>query len=228
MNDNLSPEEKLFKAIKDNESKQVGKFSFIFLGKAKQVISGFFHSANGFVEGIYKNFSHDDLKSKTQESSLTTYFNVDLYKKINKVFASLLFVLLLTMVFYSFRKKDGVGAIVEAITRMQASLPAKKQVESFPPAYFYTDVVSKKNIFRLEIKDKNSALANDLRVNELIKSLKIVGIYVGDEREAMIEDSAADKTYFLKRGQTIKGATIKEIGKDTITLEFKGETVELR
>ena len=61
-----------------------------------------------------------------------------------------------------------------------------------------------------------------------ISHLKLVGISWSNNPDAMVEDTKALKTFFIKRGDMIGKFRVEAIFKDKIILSFEGEEVELR
>jgi hypothetical protein len=63
---------------------------------------------------------------------------------------------------------------------------------------------------------------------QLADRLSLVGIDWSDDPIAMVEDTNAKKTHFLRRGDTVDGIKVQSILKDSVVLFFEGEEVELR
>lgn len=61
------------------------------------------------------------------------------------------------------------------------------------------------------------------RLRELTADLVVVGIDRGAKPEALIEDKAQNRTYFVKVGDVVNGAFVKEISARGVILEFNGE-----
>ena len=63
---------------------------------------------------------------------------------------------------------------------------------------------------------------------ELTKSLTVVGINRGRIPEALIEESTAQRTYFVKVGDQINGLTVKSIDQSGVTVGYEGEETLLQ
>jgi hypothetical protein len=63
-------------------------------------------------------------------------------------------------------------------------------------------------------------------MQDLLKDFKLVGISWGEEPLAMIEDTTG-RTFFLKRGQEVKGMKVQTISKEKVTLTYEGAEGEL-
>ena len=71
------------------------------------------------------------------------------------------------------------------------------------------------------------APSNAPLINQMIASLKLVGISWGDEPLAMIEDAESTRTYFVKKGGEVKGMKVQDISKEKVTLTYEGQEAEL-
>ena len=64
---------------------------------------------------------------------------------------------------------------------------------------------------------------------DVTKECSLVGIAWSDDPEAMIEDTKLNRTFFMKRGQTMSnGVRIVAIFKDRVVLSYKDKEFELR
>jgi hypothetical protein len=94
---------------------------------------------------------------------------------------------------------------------------------------YYLDKVATRDIFRMG--PKNPMLAkggpSDNAI-EATKHLKLVGISWSNNPDAMIEDSKALRTFFIKRGQMIGDVKVEAIFKDKVILNYAGEDIELK
>ena len=61
------------------------------------------------------------------------------------------------------------------------------------------------------------------RLKELVGSLVVVGIDRGATPEALIEDNSGGRTYFVKVGDVVNGAFVKEITSRGVIVEYEGE-----
>lgn len=132
------------------------------------------------------------------------------------------------------------------IVDFTSELAAKEQIQTFSPASllkdfsYYSQRVKSRNIFELDLKTISSQAEEDEIVEEkvvtpkdelleLMESLVLVGVSWSEDPIAMIEDTDAKMTYFLKKDKEIdKGVKIKQIFIDKVILEYKGAEVELK
>ena len=99
---------------------------------------------------------------------------------------------------------------------------------------FYLEKVRQRNIFSLEkpkegVKKPASEFTPTTSVVvEMTQHLKLVGISWSANPDAMIEDTRALRTFFIKRGELIGEVKVEAIKKDSVVLSYKGEEIELR
>lgn len=58
--------------------------------------------------------------------------------------------------------------------------------------------------------------------------LRLVGVDTSEPPVALLEDLKTGKTYFARANEQVKGARVKLIQKNKVTLSVRGKTVELR
>lgn len=63
---------------------------------------------------------------------------------------------------------------------------------------------------------------------EMLKNFTLLGIIVGDNKQAVIEDRKANRTLFLYKGDNIGKFTVYDIKESSVILDYKGEKIELR
>lgn len=102
------------------------------------------------------------------------------------------------------------------------------------PLNEYENIIAKRDIFSPSwiqpetLVDANAALTPAVSTgSDVMQYLKVVGIILGDHPQAIIEDSQTRQTYFLQKGESIKGATIEDIKKGRVALNFGGQIIEL-
>jgi hypothetical protein len=62
---------------------------------------------------------------------------------------------------------------------------------------------------------------------DAINNLSLVGIISGENPQAIIEDKAAHKTYYLSKGQSIRDFQVQDIKEGKVTLIIEGQKFEL-
>jgi hypothetical protein len=66
------------------------------------------------------------------------------------------------------------------------------------------------------------------KLKELAGALVVVGIDRGVKPEALVEDTAAGRTHFIKVGDVINGMTVREISERGVILSYDGEELLLQ
>ena len=60
------------------------------------------------------------------------------------------------------------------------------------------------------------------------QNFKLVGISWSNDPDAMIEDTKAKKTFFVKRGQMVGEFKVQAISRDKVILSYGQEEIELK
>jgi len=218
---NLTPEKQLLKLIEEPQS----RFSKNAVMRGKGAT---FFSLGG-LKGRF-NFSKEALASFIRSWSGP----VDT-KKINIILTFISIAVgayfIATSVFLAL--KLSVLPVFSFKQDSAASSGALKQVSQLKALTFYMEKVRTRDIFKLGAKEPAHAAsqqpaADTAKQAEALSKYKLVGISWSDNPDAMIEDSAANKTYFLKRGQALDGVKVQAIFKDKVVLGYQGVEVELR
>jgi hypothetical protein len=100
------------------------------------------------------------------------------------------------------------------------------------PSY-YLEKVRQRDIFKMgEKKEEESPEAAPKGPSQELLSatehLKLVGIAWSNDPDAMIEDTKALRTFFVKRGQMIGEFKVQAIFRDKVVLRYRKEEVELK
>ena len=103
-------------------------------------------------------------------------------------------------------------------------LGPKKNLES---SSFYESVFERDTFFgRVSIHKSESV--TKVPVSELAKDLRLKGVILGDEPEAIIEDARIQKTRFVKRNSRMGELTVKVIKESQVVLSAgPGEEITL-
>ncbi len=66
------------------------------------------------------------------------------------------------------------------------------------------------------------------KLRDIAQGLVVVGIDRGERPEALIEDTHQQRTYFVKVGDSLNGARVKEIDSKGVMIEYEGEETLLQ
>ena len=157
---------------------------------------------------------------------------------INKLLLILAFVM---TVFVSF---DFVNSMLGLNDQVSEAFKLEKHVPRFAPRdasplkspSFYLEKARKRDIFKMvsqakqeeEVQQEEAQKTSKKTVLAMTENLRLVGISWSDDPDVMIEDTKVNKTYFLKRGDSIGEVNVSAILKDRVMLSYQGEEVELK
>jgi cell division protein FtsL len=77
-------------------------------------------------------------------------------------------------------------------------------------------------------EDIDKVVKEDVPKKDIAKDLTLLGIIEGEVNQAIIEDKEAKKTFFLYKGDTLGEFKIYDIKEGSVTLDYKGEKIELK
>lgn len=63
---------------------------------------------------------------------------------------------------------------------------------------------------------------------EILGNLNLLGIITGDNNQAIVEDKALKKTFFLYKGDSLGELKVYDIKESMLILDFEGERIELK
>jgi hypothetical protein len=134
----------------------------------------------------------------------------------------------------------------QAITGMPDKLEAAFAIDSSRPSYepkevvpldnlsSYLEYARQRDIFQMVSKvqpEVSVAAQAQVTVKPIVvktENLKLVGISWSRDPDVLIEDTKANKTFFLKRGDLINDVTVKAVFRDKVILSYEGDEVELK
>ncbi|MGE5197080.1 MAG: hypothetical protein ACM3IL_01070 [Deltaproteobacteria bacterium] len=218
----LTPEKQLLRLIEDPKTKGSS-------GVQAQAIK--YHSLSLFSFGAWLG-RLSFLKDKFREWVVGERSYPDIVKIINAVLG--FGVAVLAFYFIASILVSIAGQRKPLPLRLQAADTTKKPQASedssrLQSSSYYIDKITQRNIFKMGAKkslEENAPPSS--KILELAQSLKLVGISWSNDPDAMIEDTKATRTFFVKKGQAIGELKVKDITKDKVILTYAGEDIELR
>jgi type II secretory pathway component PulC len=101
-------------------------------------------------------------------------------------------------------------------------------VSKVVPISFYQDIVSKRKLFGGQAVSQVKIAGNDdISISQISSNFNLSGIIAGDTPKAIIEDKKAQKSYFLKEGESIGEVKLNKIGDGKVIMEYRGTGFEL-
>lgn len=228
MDKDISPEEKLFNAVKGDKTKSVPPVPEIKSPTEKTALwKKMFGSP-----ALKMSSAGKPLLSAVPSSQLP---GIDL-KRLN-------FLLVVVLVFLGLWLGYKISYERQAAAKLNISAPKgdvpafvySEGIEAFKPLEDYLGEIQKKDIFHPFAKTPEPApVVEEVKpvqagpsIKDLMKNLSLAGIYEGKDMEAMIEDKELKKTYFVKQGDEVKGMKVKEILQDRVVLQLGDEEQDL-
>jgi len=102
---------------------------------------------------------------------------------------------------------------------------AAKEIEIKPYSYYSEKL--RQEVFKPFVREREVAFKPEIPIEELMANLALLGIVSGDSPQAIIEDKAQRKSFFLREGQSSSGVFLKKIEEDSVTVIYKGEEFSL-
>lgn len=91
------------------------------------------------------------------------------------------------------------------------------------PLNAYRETIVSRNPFNQRTGRPTTADGDNSKLQALTSGLVVVGINRGRIPEALIEDSAAKRTYFVRVGDTLNGMTITSIDSQGVAVAYENE-----
>jgi len=110
----------------------------------------------------------------------------------------------------------------------QAELKTEPLAEA-KPYEFYAQGITSRSIFSAisaPTEEKEQAAAN-IDSEKLFGELNLVGVISGDNPQAIIEDKKTRKTYYINKGQSVGEFQAEDIQEGKVTLNYNGQKFEL-
>lgn len=222
MADKISPEERLFRVIRD------GKTSPEETKRSENQKRSNINIRD--IKGFFATLKSSAAAIQIQE--------VD-PKLINKMLMVVLALLIILVIHYAVNKKPSVVKIINAISAIKLEAQKRDAVETIKPLSFYLEEVKKRDIFHPIPKLKKTVVrpvdmpkekSPQEKLKEITANLKLRGISWGKSPKAMIKNDKEDKMYFLRQGQMIgsSGIEIKTILKNKVVITYEGVETELQ
>ncbi len=203
----------------------------LFLNKIKQFFAGSKSNQENFLDRGSPTLSRSSLRLQ--------HFSPRL---INKILMVGLGGLIIAVIYSGVNKRLDVEDMIFAVSKIQFQKDSEKSIEKFSPIKFYQEMVDKRDIFspfmsakkeKVIIKSKKLVKPKSeplkIKISDLARDLKLVGISWGKIPKALIRSDKDNDTYFVRQGQRIGASDvrIKKIEKDLVIIKYKDQEMEL-
>lgn len=200
MKDNISPEEKLLRLIRGEKKAKAPKEAIPTIANLKSPLKN----------SVY--------------SLANIYLTPAVVQKIMVVLLAVSFVCLLASFIYPLVASKKIVLPQVPLKKTEAlSLTLEAELK---PYEFYLQSARQRQIFGNSVVQEKS-VAQVAANLDIVKEMSLVGIISGDNPQAIIEDKATQKTYYVTKGQFIGEIQIEEILEGKIIISYKGQRFEL-
>lgn len=119
-------------------------------------------------------------------------------------------------------------------SRPAAEIKEKEaQATQIQPLTYYTQPMESRELFKSVVAEtakdigQTQAQATKIKLDETVKALALKGIIAGEPRQAVIEDAKSAKTYFVTTQDKIGDIIIEEITDTRVRLKLEGQSADL-
>lgn len=200
MKDNISPEEKLLKLIKENKKPASEKITFA--SATKPAIK---HSSRSFPD---------------------KYLTPVYIQKVTGLLLAISIAYLISSFIYPWVSLKKIKLPAVSSEKLKLEGPNFEIAKEARPYEFYLQGLGQRQIFSSQASPGGAAALSAADA-DLIKDINLVGIISGDNPQAVIEDKKIQKTYYLNKGQFMGELQIEDIREGKIILNYKGQRYEL-
>jgi len=152
-------------------------------------------------------------------------------KLLNRVLVLLAVVCAGYIFFKIFVSNQNNSADLPAVNIKDAEVAAEPQpVFEIKPLSYYTDLADQRDIFNTSFEKPKTDGKPGLTVLPAMdptKNLRLVGVVLAEEPQAIIEDLDARETLFLSKGDTVKEMVVDDIQESKIVLRYQSQRFEL-
>ncbi|MDP2939552.1 MAG: hypothetical protein Q8O13_05715 [Candidatus Omnitrophota bacterium] len=204
-----TPEERLLKLIR-NKNKEVKATTI----KPTQ------SSGEGVVVPVSKIVN---LRYRLAQKVLTL-------KNIHVILFLVIGFLLSSIIFqFFFSQEERQGKSTQPAESNLAALKKDSGLSEPVPLDYYSKQIAKRDIFKspLEKEQPSDQTSVNATLQELIANLRLTGIILDKQPQAIIEDTKTKKTYFLNKGDYIGDIKVEEIQESKVILIYQEEKIEL-
>jgi hypothetical protein len=155
-------------------------------------------------------------------------------ERINGVLKFLIVVVAIYTSYSVFQMAKGIKNAANLIlTPDPVTLDVPPPVTGLQSVSYYLEKIKGRNIFVSvqpePVVTAEKAVEEGVPEEDPFKNFSLVGIAWSNDPEAMIEDTQLNKTFFMRRGQSLtNGVRIVTIFKDKVILGYKDKEAELR
>ena len=160
-------------------------------------------------------------------SFIYDWLNIKLLRSVNRwlaiAAAALAALFMLDVMFVSpkndWKRQEPKLAAIHKKSRPAPKEPGAALLPKTESLEDYSKTFAGQNMFGPAPANKKTAAESSL------SNLALVGILLGDNPQAILEDKTTQMIYYLSKNQTVSGMTVEDIQEKKVVLKYKGESV---
>jgi hypothetical protein len=189
------------------------------------------HSRMGIISpGAWKGrFSF--FKDKARAAGKGQRAHQDALKTANNFLSAgvaILSVYLISSISLSYLNVKNLSAMQLPVAPVSAAPALSKVTSLLKESAVYLEKVKERDIFKMGAKPVEEEVAPTGKIIDLCGVLRVVGISWSADPDAMVEDTKVNRTYFIKKGDSVGELTVKEIQKDRVVMILGDQQMEIR
>lgn len=163
----------------------------------------------------------------------TSFLKDNNFTGLLNLFLLLVSLIAFAQIVYSYRQPDPPSfrfSEDKASTVDSESLKLPKI--SLKPLSYYEERINRRDIFSghfqaAQTAEASAATSSTSATPEFFRNLKLRGIIMAEEPQAIIQDAQDKESFFVGLGDGLKEAVVRDITEEKVILEYRGQRVEL-
>jgi len=156
--------------------------------------------------------------------------DISLFNRSLMVVIGFLIVYLMISVSSSWSELKKLPGQEISISASEQSAGIFKEIATMKGVAYYIGKISARDIFRRQLKaaDPGNEPVFSSKMANMTADLKLVGVSMSDDPDAMIEDTNLQRTFFVKVGSMLGELRVESITRDKVVLKYNKELFELK
>lgn len=173
-------------------------------------------------------FLKEGLSFKKRHTAVAYEFNLRWLNRLLEISVIVLGFYLISNIFSALNNLKKIPAFSPSSIQINKVVDFIQESILKKSSSYYLEKVSQRDIFNMEEKKTSAPTTLSEAAQEAVKNLRLVGVSWSENPDAMIEDTRAMRTFFVKTGQVLGDFKVKAIFKDRVILLYNNEEVELK
>jgi type II secretory pathway component PulC len=159
------------------------------------------------------------------------FFSYRFLKILEYIFLAITFMTIAYIGYFFFTKNNRpeYAAATAPVITIRNVTPEEVATSELKPYDFYAQQIENRDLFTISTVPTSVSEANKPLIPEgqLPPNLKVVGIDLGARPLVVIEDTSANKTFFITQESAQEGISIQSVEKKKIFLSYQGQLIEI-